>query len=93
MTNADDPLPRRFRSFVARSMPAAPETAAPAIDDLPTLTEIVAAADAPLAENTIDPAALRAALQESLQESLSRWLDETLPQVLEKLEHGTRQKL
>lgn len=86
-----DTLMRRYRSFVARPTPAPIPVDAPeaAEDDLPTLTEIVAKDDALPAASSTDPAALRAALQESL----NHWLDKTLPELLEKLEHGTRQKL
>jgi len=93
LINREDAPMRRYRSFIARPSPApapAPaEDLAAADDDLPTLTEIVAAESAMTAANVADPAALRAALQESL----NRWLDETLPELLEKLENGTRQKL
>lgn len=86
-----DTLVRRHRSFVARPTPAPAPVAEPVAteDDLPTLTEIVATDCATSAESIADPATLRAALQESL----NRWLDETLPELLEKLKNGTRQKL
>lgn len=78
---------RRYRSFVARPVVADPVGEQPMSGgDLPVLTEIVTPASAASAVPAIDPAVLRAALEESL----SRWLDQELPQVLEKLEHGTR---
>jgi hypothetical protein len=81
-------LQKRFRSFVAR--PAEPPAATPEPEgDVPLLTEIVTPAGAAPALLAIDPAALRAALEESL----CRWLDTALPQLIEKLEDGTRQKL
>jgi len=91
-----DTLMRRYRSFVARPTP----TPAPAPvdepvateDDLPTLTEIVATDGATSAASSADPAA-QSLLVAAIQESLNRWLDETLPELLEKLENGTRQKL
>lgn len=81
---------RRYRSFVARQIMAVPVGERPMSgDDLPVLTEIVTPASVASTVSAIDPAALRAALEESL----CRWLDAALPQLLEKLEHGTRQEL
>lgn len=81
---------RRYRSFVARPVVAVPDGERPISgDDLPVLTEVVTPASVTSPVPAIDPAALRAALEESL----CRWLDTALPQLLEKLEHGTRQEL
>lgn len=92
VAQADD-LMRRYRSFVARAPEetgtAPPSAAPPADEDIPVLTEIVAPAPA-APDAAIDPAAIRAIVEDSLK----RWIDESLlPQLLEKLEHGTRQKL
>jgi hypothetical protein len=92
-----DLAPRRFRSFVARPAEALPAAGSPPLagsdDDIPLLTEIVAPDNAAPPLNAIDPAALRAAIEDSMK----RWIDEALlpelPQLLEKLENGTRQKL
>lgn|GEM_PF-2764439 len=90
-----DALMRRYRSFVARAPEDGGETephgtAAPADEDIPVLTEIVAPDRQAGEAAAIDPAALRAIIADSLQ----RWIDEALlPQLLEKIEHGTRQKL
>lgn len=81
---------QRHRCFVARPVVSVPVGARPMSgDDLPVLTEIVPPASLTSTVPAIDPAALRAALEESL----CRWLDAALPQLLEKLKHGTRQKL
>lgn len=85
----EDKRTRRFRSFVARPAPPAP---APAVAEaeLPVLTEIVAPESLVAELVAIDPVALRA----TIDDSLKRWIDEALlPQLLEKLAHGTRQKL
>ncbi|HEX8987764.1 MAG TPA: hypothetical protein VF816_07375 [Rhodocyclaceae bacterium] len=90
-----DALMRRHRVFVAGANDAAfADAAAPADgadDDVPVLTEIVAAEAVPAAGRTraVDVAALRAALAAELE----TWLDAELPTHVQRVLDGVTDQL
>lgn len=101
-SDAVEPAPRRFRSFVARvpqpaDAAATTQTSAQSVE-LPVLTEVVAA---PLEPPPLAPAALFDHLHSELSSALSAWLAEALPaavaqasqQILDVLDHQARQTL
>lgn len=83
-----DALIRRNRTYVAGSVPAAPQIPPPD-DDLPILTDIVTEQEAALATA---PPHLQEHL-DALREELSRWLEQELPHAVLKVTDGLADQL
>ena len=83
-----DALIRRNRTYVAGSVPAAPQVPPPD-DDLPVLTDIVTDQEAALATA---PPHMQEHL-DALREELSRWLERELPHAVLKVTDGLADQL